>query len=105
VDGWQYRLTNRWSQPLAVVTTSSQHAYEVRPRKDHRGVDLISARSLFLVFAVFFEEFIEQHRVHCVVAHGVNFTSASRPSFARLVVVAGGAEKLVASRLQKTAVS
>jgi hypothetical protein len=22
--------------------TSSQHAYEVRPRKDHRGVDLIS---------------------------------------------------------------
>ena len=21
--------------------TSSQHAYEVRPRKDHRGVDLI----------------------------------------------------------------
>jgi hypothetical protein len=51
------------------------------------------------------EELVEQHRVHCVVAHGVNFTSASRPSFARLVVVAGGAEKLVASRLQKTAVS
>jgi hypothetical protein len=23
--------------------TSSQHVYEVRPRKDHRGVDLISA--------------------------------------------------------------
>jgi hypothetical protein len=22
--------------------TNSQHAYEVRPRKDHRGVDLIS---------------------------------------------------------------
>jgi hypothetical protein len=22
--------------------TSSQHAYEIRPRKDHRGVDLIS---------------------------------------------------------------
>jgi hypothetical protein len=22
--------------------TSSQHAYEVRPRRDHRGVDLIS---------------------------------------------------------------
>ena len=22
--------------------TSSQHVYEVRPRKDHRGVDLIS---------------------------------------------------------------
>jgi len=60
---------------------------------------------LFLVPAVLFEELVEQHRVHCVVAHGVNFTSASRPSFARLVVVAGGAEKLVASRLQKTAVS
>ncbi len=24
------------------MMTSSQHAYEVRPRKDHRGVDLIS---------------------------------------------------------------
>ena len=24
------------------VITSSQHVYEVRPRKDHRGVDLIS---------------------------------------------------------------
>jgi hypothetical protein len=24
------------------VVTSSQHVYEVRPRKDHRGVDLIS---------------------------------------------------------------
>jgi hypothetical protein len=34
-------LTNRWSQPLAAVMTSS-HVYEVRPRKDHRGVDLIS---------------------------------------------------------------
>ena len=22
--------------------TSSQHVYEIRPRKDHRGVDLIS---------------------------------------------------------------
>jgi hypothetical protein len=36
------RLTRRWSQPLAVAMTSSQHLYEVRPRKDHRGVDLIS---------------------------------------------------------------
>ena len=27
--------------------TSSQHAYEVRPRKDHRGVDLISDRLPF----------------------------------------------------------
>jgi hypothetical protein len=24
------------------MMTSSQHIYEVRPRKDHRGVDLIS---------------------------------------------------------------
>ena len=31
-------LTNRRSQPL----TSLQHIYEVRPRKDHRGGDLIS---------------------------------------------------------------
>ena len=30
------------NQSLAVETTSSQHAYEVRPRKDKRGVDLIS---------------------------------------------------------------
>jgi hypothetical protein len=27
---------------LAGVMTNSQHVYEVRPRKDHRGVDLIS---------------------------------------------------------------
>jgi hypothetical protein len=32
----------RWSQPLTVVMTSSEHVYEVRPRKDKRGVDLIS---------------------------------------------------------------
>jgi hypothetical protein len=30
------------NQPLAASMTSSQHVYEVRPRKDHRGVDLIS---------------------------------------------------------------
>ena len=35
-------LTKRWSEPLAVVTTSLQHVYKVRPRKDHRGVDLPS---------------------------------------------------------------
>jgi hypothetical protein len=36
-------LTNRWSQPAGRdVMISSQHVYEVRPRKDHRGVDLIS---------------------------------------------------------------
>jgi hypothetical protein len=29
-------------QPLAVPMTSSQHAYEVRPRKNKRGFDLIS---------------------------------------------------------------
>ena len=27
---------------LAVAMTRSQHVYEVRPRKDHRGVNLIS---------------------------------------------------------------
>src|SRR5947209_11716019 len=35
-------LTDCSSQRLAVVMTSSQHAYEVRPRKDHHGLDLIS---------------------------------------------------------------
>jgi hypothetical protein len=30
------------SQPLVGVMTTSQHVYEVRPRRDHRGVDLIS---------------------------------------------------------------
>ena len=30
------------SQSLAAVKSSSQHVYEVRPRKDKRGVDLIS---------------------------------------------------------------
>ena len=32
----------RCSEPLAAVMTSSQHVYEVRPRKGKRGVDLIS---------------------------------------------------------------
>ncbi len=32
----------RCGEPLAAVMTSSQHVCEVRPRKDHRGVDLIS---------------------------------------------------------------
>jgi hypothetical protein len=32
----------RCSEPLAVAMTNSQHVYEVRPRKDHRGVDLVS---------------------------------------------------------------
>jgi hypothetical protein len=30
------------SQPLDDMMTSSQHVYEIRPRKDKRGVDLIS---------------------------------------------------------------
>jgi hypothetical protein len=30
------------SEREAVAMTDSQHAYEVRFRKDHRGVDLIS---------------------------------------------------------------
>ena len=32
----------RCTQPLAAPVPSSQHVYEVRPRKDKRGVDLIS---------------------------------------------------------------
>jgi hypothetical protein len=36
-------LTKRYSaNSLAAGMTSSQHAYEVRPRKDKRGVNLIS---------------------------------------------------------------
>ena len=35
-------LTKRCSRRLADVMTSSQHVYEIRPRKDHRGVALIS---------------------------------------------------------------
>jgi hypothetical protein len=38
-------LTLRWSQPLAgarIAMTNPQRVYEVRPRKDKRGVDLIS---------------------------------------------------------------
>jgi hypothetical protein len=30
--------TNRWPSAM----TSSKHVYEVRPRKDYRGIDLIS---------------------------------------------------------------
>jgi hypothetical protein len=36
------RPTIRCSQALAVAMTSSQHVYEVRSRKDHRCVELIS---------------------------------------------------------------
>jgi hypothetical protein len=35
-------LTRRCSEPRPAPMTSSQHIYEVRPRKDKRGVDLIS---------------------------------------------------------------
>jgi hypothetical protein len=34
---------NRWPDSMS----SSQHVYEVRPRKDNRGVDLISDASSF----------------------------------------------------------
>jgi hypothetical protein len=34
----RYDAANRWPDAM----TSSQHIYEVGPRKDHRGVDLIS---------------------------------------------------------------
>ena len=34
--------TNRCSQALTGAMSSSQHLYEVRPRKDKRGVNLIS---------------------------------------------------------------
>jgi hypothetical protein len=30
------------ANPLAVQMASPQHVFEVRPRKDHRGIDLIS---------------------------------------------------------------
>jgi hypothetical protein len=35
-------LTNRCSQPWPFRCLDSQHIYEVRPRKDKRGFDLIS---------------------------------------------------------------
>ncbi len=35
-------LTKPCSQPLAASMTSSRHVYEIRPRKDYRGVDLLS---------------------------------------------------------------
>ena len=35
-------LTKPCSQPLAASMTGSQHVYEIRPRKDYRGVDLLS---------------------------------------------------------------
>src|SRR2546426_1010567 len=35
-------LTMRCSEPRAAAMTSSQHVYEVCPRNDHCGVDLIS---------------------------------------------------------------
>ena len=36
-------MSNPVRPPTAIGTmTSAQHVYEIRPRKDHRGVDLIS---------------------------------------------------------------
>ena len=40
-------LTDCSSQRLTVVMISSQYVYEVRPGKDHRGVDLISDASVY----------------------------------------------------------
>src|SRR6266702_4786962 len=49
--GLSFGLSGAWSRahpnqsmrrPLAGAMTSSQHLYEVRPRRDKRGVDLIS---------------------------------------------------------------
>ena len=34
--------SNRCSEPPAAEMTNSQLVYEVRPRKDHRGFDLVS---------------------------------------------------------------
>jgi hypothetical protein len=34
----------RCSEPRAAAMTSSQHVYEVCPRKDHRGVDRMNDR-------------------------------------------------------------
>jgi hypothetical protein len=39
---WGERTYLKNSQPLTGAMTSLQHVYEVRPRKDHRGVGLIS---------------------------------------------------------------
>ena len=36
------KLALHISPPLAVAMTSSQHVYEIHPRKDYRGVNLIS---------------------------------------------------------------
>jgi hypothetical protein len=30
------------NNPATVKATNPAHAYEIRPRKDHRGIDLIS---------------------------------------------------------------
>jgi hypothetical protein len=38
----QKHLTMRMQRTLAAAMTSSQYVYEVRPRKDKRGFDLIS---------------------------------------------------------------
>jgi hypothetical protein len=43
ISSWQNRQApNQSRQPLAAPLPSSQHAYEVRSRKDHLGVNLIS---------------------------------------------------------------
>jgi hypothetical protein len=47
------RLRRRCSQPLTVWMTSSQHAYEVRPRKDHRGVELALPQHHFHLQALY----------------------------------------------------
>ena len=39
--------------------------------------ELTNPPLLFLDFAVLFKELVEQHRVHCVVAHAIDFAIAS----------------------------
>jgi hypothetical protein len=44
---WSCRRCDRQPVPTQTQKVKAKHLYEVRPRKDHRGVDLISDALLF----------------------------------------------------------
>jgi len=55
------------SRPTVEETVKNAHVYEVRPRKDPRGVDLILSRQRACQLAVFFGKLPHENNrsIHC----------------------------------------
>ncbi len=76
--------SNRWSQPLCIPV----HVYEVRPRKDHRGHDLISDALPFgrlwyteIPHAIGYAKFYRRSRV---VTHSLRIGAEQKAATMRL---------------------